>query len=306
MATDTSSNISILDNARDVHLPANMTCQSNKFPVRTSDTLVCIPTYNEDSNICQIIEAILQLPLKVDIVVIDDNSFDRTRERVADYASREKRVALILRPRKLGVGSAHRLGWLYARQLGYNQIVTLDADLSHDPSDIPKLLEKISAEADVAIGSRFTEGGRLDYRGWRLFASKTANCLVRFLLRLPLNEYTTSLRAARLDRVPFGLVETIDHDGYSFFFVCIWRFLKAGLTVLEIPIHFHDRNAGGSKLSAIEILRAIITLAGLSCLPNRSYRSTAQCNVRHCPSCGGPYVVQNGSRKSLCLRCFYG
>src|SRR5205823_1457161 len=113
--------------------------------------------------------------------------------------------------------------------------VTMDADLSHDAADIPCLLAALDAGADVAIGSRFAKGGRLDYRGWRLFLSRMANRLARTLLSLPFKEYTTSLRAARLDRVPEGLVESIGTDGYSFFLTSLVGFTRARLEIAEIP-----------------------------------------------------------------------
>ena len=273
---------------------------------RTCDTLVCLPTYNEGETIGPLIDAILRLPVKTDVMIVDDRSLDGTRAAVDLRAAADARVRVIGRPRKLGIGSAHRLGWLHARRLGYTRIVTLDADLSHDPADIPRLLAALDRGADVAVASRFAPGGRIDYRGFRLVISRGANLLARRLLRLSLSEHTTSLRAARLDRVPPGLVETIDHEGYSFFIACITRLVRAGLKVTEIPIHFHDRQQGKSKLPPIEIVRGFFTVVGLA-LPGRgagSFRSLPDCEGA-CPSCKLPYCVpsEEGPR---CLACQSG
>lgn len=272
--------------------------------MRTCDILVCIPTYNERDTIGDLIDAILALPIKADIVVIDDNSPDGTREQVEARISRTDRVGILARPGRFGVGSAHRLGWMHARQLGYACIVMMDADFSHDPAEIPQLLALLRTGADVAAGSRFMPGAALDYRGWRLFVSRAANRLARWLLRLRLTEHTTSLRAARLDRIPFGLVEAIDHDGYSFFLVCVWRFVRAGLVVRETPIHFRDRRQGVSKLPPIEIVRGALTLLRLATFPGRADQSDVAAPVeRVCRSCGGPYLISNGPGALRCLRC---
>ena len=145
----------------------------------TSDTLVFVPTYNEARTIGPLIDEILRLPVAADVLVVDDRSSDNTRTEVQARAAASQRVKLVGRPCKLGIGSAHRLGWLYARRSGYARIVTLDGDFSHDPADIPRLLRAIDNGADFVIGSRFAPGGRLDYRGIRRIVSRSANILAR-------------------------------------------------------------------------------------------------------------------------------
>ena len=270
---------------------------------RTCDTVVCLPTYNEGETIGPLIDAILRLPVQTDVLILDDGSPDGTRAEVETRAAANPRVGLIGRPRKLGIGSAHRLAWLHARRLGYARIVTLDADLSHDPADIPRLLALLDQGADVAVASRFAPGGRLDYRGFRLFVSRTANVLAGALLRLSLTEHTTSLRAAKLDRVPPGLIETIDHDGYSFFVASVRRIVRAGLKVAETPIHFHDRQKGKSKLPPIEIVRGFVTLLRLARLGKAPERFAALPDrTCVCPSCKLPYCVPSGAGLR-CLAC---
>ncbi len=232
--------------------------------VPINDTLIFLATYNERQNIEILLDALLALPTRCDILVIDDNSPDGTGAYVAQRAAGNERIKFISRPGKLGVGSAHKAGWYHARRAGYSRIVTLDADLSHDPADVQRLLAALDAGADVALASRFAPGGRIDYQGWRLFLSVMANRLAALLLRMPLTEYTTSLRAARLDRVPPDLIETIDDDGYSFFLMAAASFVRHGLNVREIPIHFHCRAAGVSKIPKLQIFRGAYTLLRLA------------------------------------------
>ncbi len=223
-------------------------------------TLVVLATYNERLNIDRLLDPILALPNRCDVLVVDDNSPDGTGAHVRSRAGAEPRIKLLSRAGRGGVGSAHREGWRWARRAGYARIVTMDADLSHDPLDIPRFLAALDAGADVALGSRFVAGGRLDYAGWRRFLSLKGNALARKALGLPISEYTTSFRAARLDRVPAGLIESIPNDGDSFFLTAAVRLVRQGLRVAEIPIHFRERGAGVSKMPRLEILRGMANL----------------------------------------------
>ena len=145
-------------------------------PVKTSDTLVFICTYNERGSIDAMLDGLLGLRARCDVLVVDDNSTDGTLDVLAARAAAEPRVGVVVRPRKLGIGSAHKLGWLHARRMGYARIATLDADLSHDPADVQRLLDALDAGADVALGSRFVPGAQHDYSGLRLAVSRGANC----------------------------------------------------------------------------------------------------------------------------------
>jgi dolichol-phosphate mannosyltransferase len=275
-------------------------------PERSSDTLIFLPTYNERETIAPMVDALLALPARCDVLVVDDQSTDGTTELLESKAAAERRFGLIVRPRKLGVGSAHKLGWLYARRRGYRRLVTLDADFSHDPADVPRLLTALDQGADVAIGSRFAPGGRLDYRGWRLFLSRSANYLARTVLRLPIAEYTTSLRAARLDRVPEGLVETIDNDGYGFFLICAVRFVRTGLRVAEVPIHFRDRDHGTSKIPRLEIVRGALNLARLAVDRKAGGKGVQSLGTEHvCPQCGQACRLPTLTGGMRCLACSY-
>ena len=223
-------------------------------------TMVVLATYNERLNIDRLLDPILALANGCDVLVVDDNSPDGTGAHVQARAAAEPRIRLLSRAGRGGVGSAHREGWRFARRSGYARIVTLDADLSHDPLDIPRFLAALDAGADVALGSRFVPGATLGYKGWRRFLSRNGNSLARWALGLPIREYTTSFRAARLERVPVGLVESIPNDGYSFFLTAAVRLVRQGLHITEIPIHFHERDTGVSKMPRLEILRGMANL----------------------------------------------
>jgi dolichol-phosphate mannosyltransferase len=271
--------------------------------VRHSNTLIFLPTYNERDTIKPIVEALLAIRNECDVLVIEDRSTDGTGEILKSLAAANPRLAVIFRPGKLGIGSAHGLGWLHARQQGYRRIASLDADLSHDPADVARLLAMLDAGADVAFGSRFAPGGRLDYRGWRLVLSWTANHLARAVLRLPITDYTNSLRAAWLDRVPQGLVETIENDGYGFFLISAVELVRAGLKIAEVPIHFRDRDHGASKIPRFEVLRGAFNLARLAFTAKRARQAMPEDVGSECPACRGPYLVGDANGGARCLTC---
>ena len=275
------------------------------IPVRTADTLVVLATYNEQGNIGLLLDHLLALPAQLDILVVDDSSTDGTTAIVTGRMASDPRIRLIVRPRKLGIGSAHKLGWVVARGGSYSRIVTLDADLSHDPGDLLKLIEALDAGADVAIGSRFIHGGKLDYRGWRLFLSRAANLLARIVLKMPLFEYTTSFRAGRLDRIPIGLVETLPSDGYGFFMTCAVRFVQSGVVVTEVPIYFRKRHSGRSKIGPLEILRGGFVLLYLAICRRPPKISTLRSPVGNCSSCGQPYLASTAPGRVRCLVCLH-
>jgi hypothetical protein len=272
--------------------------------LRHSNTLAFLATYNERANIDHMLDAILALPTRCDVLVVDDNSSDGTGAVLTARANCEARLHLVFRPKRLGVGSAHRLGWLYARHHGYSRIVTLDADLSHDPLDIPRLLAALDAGADVALGSRFVPHGKLDYTGYRRFVSRTGNRLVRTLLRLPIAEFTTSLRAARLDRVPAGLVETTPQNGYGFFVTTAVRMARQKLHLTEVPIHFRNRHSGVSKLPKTEILLSAANVLRLA-LDRRPFKEDLDrgATSEDCGHCDAPFVVHMSNGDRTCLRC---
>ncbi len=270
-----------------------------------NDTLIFAPTYNEQGTIGPLTDALLALPVRSDLLFVDDSSTDGTTGYLLSRAAAEPRINVIVRPGKFGVGSAHKLGWLHARRHGYCRIATLDADLSHDPRDVPRILAALDAGADFAVGSRFCPGGRTDYQGWRRFLSATANRLASLVLRLPVTEYTTALRAARLDRVPPGLVESVGADGYNFFMSCVTRVARQGLAIAEVPIHFRDRQRGSSKMPREALFQATLSLLRLAADRRRiEPPGLPPWSERQCPACGAPYRAFVSPGETLCLKCF--
>ena len=227
-----------------------------------SRVLVFSATYNEVENVEPLITGIVEALPDADILIIDDNSPDGTAAALKGLQAKFPCLTLLIRPGKQGLGSAHRDAMGYAIENGYDVLLTMDADLSHDPASLPALLALLE-RADFVIGSRYAPGGSCDYSGIRLAVSRSANLLVRMLLGVDLMETTTSLRGFRrslLNKMDF---ERIESDGYSFFFETVWRVSRQGATMREVPIHFASRRAGQSKISPSEVGLAVLKLVRL-------------------------------------------
>ena len=218
--------------------------QFNSGPGRL---LIFTATYNEVDNVRELLNDIWAFAPDADVLIVDDNSPDGTGAVLNEIASREPRLHVGQRPDKLGLGTAHHLAMLFAMRRGYDTLITMDADHSHDPRDIPKLIGKLSV-ADFVIGSRYMPGGRCDYGGYRRFVSIAANTAARFLLGLSLHEFTTSFRAFRMKELAKVNFVKMHNYGYSFFMNSVYRLDQAGLRLAEVPINFRDRYAGVSKI----------------------------------------------------------
>ena len=227
--------------------------------------LVFTATYNERDNIKVLLSGIWTAAPRAHVLVVDDNSPDGTGELLDAIAASEPRLIVIHRQGKLGLGTAHHLAMLFALRNGFDTLVTMDADLSHDPADIPKLVAKLSG-ADFVTGSRYMRGGSCDYSGYRIFVSRAANIAARLLLRLPLHEFTTSFRAFRVRRLADLDFVRMHNGGYSFFMESVFRLHQAGFRLAEAPIHFRDRTAGSSKIPRFEIVRGMRKLLHLAAL----------------------------------------
>ena len=254
--------------------------------------LIFTATYNEKDNIEELLTAIWQVMPNTDVIVVDDQSQDGTGALLDKIASSNPHLRVIHRPDKLGLGMAHHFAMIYAIKHGYDALVTMDADHSHNPKDIPRLLAKLS-EADFVIGSRYMPGGSCDYSGYRRFVSVSATIGARLLLGIPLHEFTTSFRAFRLSALRKANFLKLHNHGYSFFMESIFRLKQAGLKLVEIPIHFEDRKAGISKIPRFEILHGmwkLLQLAACRLLRRNSYPVSLIQN--ECLSCTSPYLSE--------------
>jgi glycosyltransferase involved in cell wall biosynthesis len=224
--------------------------------------LIAIPTYNERDNIDALLTSLLGLHPTAHVVVIDDASPDGTGELVAARAREDSRIHLIERDRKGGIGSAYRAAFAWALEHGFALVVSMDADWSHDPREISRLLEVIG-EADVVVGSRYVRGGRIEDWPWsRLVLSRGANALARLLVGRRLSDWTSGFkcyRASMLKALPFGS-GGIDSEGYAFQVDILYHCHRAGFRIREVPIVFVDRKQGRTKMSRIEVYQGVLTL----------------------------------------------
>jgi dolichol-phosphate mannosyltransferase len=223
--------------------------------------LVVIPTYNERTNINELITRLLYTSAQIDLLVIDDSSPDGTSRVVESAASQNERVHLLVRPRKLGLGTAYITGFEWAMARGYEILVEMDADLSHDPADVPSLLAALS-DADLVIGSRYVHGGRVENWGLaRRMLSRGANTYVRLLLRLGVRDATSGYRAWRAVALSGLDLTTVRSEGYGFQIEMTRRLVKNGGRVSEVPITFHERAVGDSKMNSRIVLEALVNVA---------------------------------------------
>ena len=230
-------------------------------PPGGGDALVVVPTYNEAENIDAVIEQVMHLPERISLLVIDDGSPDGTAARVAEARERHpQRVALVKRRGKQGLGSAYLRGFRHALTHGYDYVCEMDADLSHDPADLPRLLAPVRAgKADLAVGSRYAGGVRvINWPLKRLVLSYGAGVYTRAITRLPVKDVTAGFKCFHrrvLERIDLGRVNS---DGYSFQIEMKYRAWRAGFRLAEVPIIFTERTEGQSKMS-----RAIMREAAL-------------------------------------------
>ena len=224
--------------------------------------LVFAATYNERDNVEIFARAVLGLGPDYDLLIVDDASPDGTGAILDQLSRADPRLQVIHRPAKLGLGTAHKLAMVHAIREQVPVLVTLDADLSHDPADIPRLVAALD-RADFAIGSRHMPGGAILLKFHRRVLSIGANRLARLLLGVPLTEFTTSLRAFRVPMLAGLDLGRLEAEGYAFFVETVFLVATSGARLAEIPIRFHDRREGQSKISRLEILRGIATLVRL-------------------------------------------
>jgi dolichol-phosphate mannosyltransferase len=212
-------------------------------------SLVIIPTYNERENLPRLVPAVLEKNDSLDVLVVDDGSPDGTGEVAESLARKSDCVRVMHRSTKQGLGTAYVAGFRYALDQGYDRIVQMDADFSHRPEDLPRLL-KATEFADVVVGSRNVPGGRVeDWSLLRRFVSKGGSLYSRMLLGLPVKDCTSGFKCFRrrvLETVDFAGVAS---NGYGFQVEMNHLCHRARFAIAEVPIVFPDRTAGESKMS---------------------------------------------------------
>ena len=236
--------------------------------------LISVATYNEIENLPQLVEGVFQHLPDCHLLVIDDDSPDGTGDWADQLAARDQRVRCIHRPGKLGLGTATLAGLQFALANDYEFVITMDADLSHQPSYLPQMLAGMNPQdgepVDVVIGSRYVDGGGIE--GWprhRLIMSRAVNWYARMMLGLDTRDNSGAYRCYRceaLRRVDFRQIQS---QGYSFFEEILYHLRRVDCRFAEIPIVFMDREFGKSKINQREALSAlrILTSIGLFGVP---------------------------------------
>ena len=220
-------------------------------------TLIIVPTHNEAANISEVLDRVNEHVPDADVMVIDDASTDSTRGIVREHASTNGRVRLIEREEKRGLGDAYLHAFNLGLEEGYELLVEMDADLSHDPESLPIMLEVASRGVALVIGSRYIPGGSVV--GWprrRMWLSRWANRYAAIVLGLAINDATAGYRVYRADALRKIGLTGMQASGYGFQIEMTYRTVRAGLGVVEIPITFRDRVAGQSKMSRLIVLEA--------------------------------------------------
>jgi dolichol-phosphate mannosyltransferase len=216
---------------------------------------ICLPTYNESENLESMLRVLGEHDVRV--LVIDDNSPDGTG-RLADRLAQElDYVDVLHRPRKEGLGPAYIAGFRRALADGAERILEMDCDFSHDPKDVPRLIAA-TEEADLAIGSRYVEGGETaNWGAVRRAISVGGSLYARVLLSVPTRDLTAGFKCYRTEALRAIDLDAVHSKGYAFQIETTYRTLRAGFRVVEVPIKFVDREVGGSKMSHTIVLEAI-------------------------------------------------
>ena len=221
-------------------------------------TLVVVPTYNERENIPLVVDALLNIP-DLGVLIVDDGSPDGTGD-VADALARSqpRHVRVMHRTGRRGLGLSYVDGLLDALRTDASLICQMDADLSHSPDDLPRLIER-TASADLVIGSRYVAGGRVvNWPRRRIMLSAFANWYVRTITGLPVHDCTSGFRCWRRETLQQLPLRSITSNGYAYLVEMVWLASRAGCRIAEAPITFTERRIGASKLSGAVIVESVI------------------------------------------------
>ena len=216
---------------------------------------VCLPTYNERENLEAMLHALGNAGVRV--LVVDDNSPDGTGRLADRFAEELDYVDVLHRPHKEGLGPAYIAGFRRALADGAELVLEMDCDFSHDPKDVPRLIAATD-EADLAIGSRYVEGGEVaDWGPLRRAISAAGSIYARILLSLQIRDLTAGFKCYRSEVLRTIDLDAIDSKGYAFQIETTYRALRSGFRVVEVPVRFADREVGGSKMSGAIVVEAI-------------------------------------------------
>ena len=220
-----------------------------------SESIVVIPTYNERENIASMIAALRSLDEPLDILVVDDNSPDGTADVVAKLIEKHDGIYLLRRKGKLGLGTAYKAGFAFALRHGWQYICQMDADFSHDPKDVPRLIAQCKAGSDVAIGSRYVKGGKIEGWPWkRWLLSRTANFVAQIMLGSHVKDLTGGFKCFHRKALERINLERVSSEGYVFQVEMNHWARREGLKTSHIPICFTERRQGTSKMGKDEAL----------------------------------------------------
>lgn len=223
--------------------------------------LVIIPTYNESESLPGVIARLRAAVPDADVLVADDNSPDGTGRIADEMAATDPRVHVLHRQGKEGLGKAYLAGFAWGLERGYDVLVEMDADGSHRPEELPRLLDQVP-HADVVLGSRWVPGGSVvNWPVSRRVLSQGGSLYTRLALGIPTRDATGGYRAYRSTALEELDLATVDSNGYCFQIDLLWRALQRGLVVREVPITFVEREAGTSKMSGRIVREALINVA---------------------------------------------
>lgn len=221
--------------------------------------LVIIPTYNEKDNVVPLVTELLSTVPDLEILIVDDNSPDGTGELALEMSCQENRAHLLRRPYKMGLGSAYLDGFKKALSMeGVSLICTMDADFSHDPHQLPELLQA-ARDSDMVVGSRYLKG--INVVNWplsRIILSYSANAYARLITGLPIKDCTSGFCCLRREVLQTLHLDSIKSEGYAFLIELKHKAWTHGFTLSEVPIIFHERRYGSSKISKRIILEAAL------------------------------------------------
>jgi dolichol-phosphate mannosyltransferase len=223
------------------------------------DSLIVLPTYQEAANVATVLRRIRASVPAARILVVDDNSPDNTAALAEAVGAELGGIDILRRPGKAGLGSAYRAGMTWGIDQGFDILVEMDADLSHDPADLPRLLAGVEDGADLVIGSRYIPGGSIPAWSWsRRLLSRQGNRYAAALLDLPVTDATSGFRAYRASVLADVGLDHVRADGYGFQIEMVYRVQEAGGRVVELPICFSDRTLGHSKMSSRIVAEALL------------------------------------------------